>query len=66
MKTAIIVIADPQSATEEAAARVFNALGFAEEGKRQGDEIEVRFVGTGTRWPAELAKLDHPFERALQ
>jgi hypothetical protein len=60
MKTAIIIIADPKSATEEATARVFNALALAEEGKRQGDEVEVTFIGTGARWPAELAKLGHP------
>jgi hypothetical protein len=60
MKTAIIIIADPKSATEEATARVFNALALAEEGKRQGDQVEVTFIGTGARWPAELAKLGHP------
>ena len=60
MKTAIIIIADPKSATEEAAARVFNALALAQESKRQGDEVEVTFIGTGARWPAELAKLGHP------
>jgi hypothetical protein len=60
MKTAMIILADPQSATEEALGRVFNALALADEGKRNGDQIEVTFVGTGTRWPAELAKLDHP------
>jgi hypothetical protein len=36
MKTAIIIIADPKFATEEATARVFNALALAEEGKRPG------------------------------
>lgn len=59
MKTAIIIISDPK-AGEEALARAFNALGVAAEGKAAGDEIELSFIGTGTRWPAELAKLTHP------
>ncbi len=59
MKTAIIIISDPK-AGEEALARAFNALGVAAEGKASGDEVELSFIGTGTRWPAELAKLTHP------
>ena len=59
MKTAVIVISDPQ-AGEEALGRVFNALAVAAEGKRADDEVEISFIGTGTRWPAELAKLTHP------
>jgi hypothetical protein len=66
MKTAIIIIADPKSATEEATARVFNALALAEEGKRQGDQVEVTFIGTGARWPAELAQLGHPQTRSTR
>jgi len=59
MKTAIIIISDPK-AGEEALARVFNALAVAAEGKQAGDEVEVSFIGTGTRWPAELSKVAHP------
>lgn len=59
MKTAVIIISDPK-AGEEALARVFNALAVAAEGKQAGDEIEVSFIGTGTRWPAELSKISHP------
>lgn len=61
MKTAIIIIADPTSETEEANGRLFNALALAHECKQQGDEVEVTFIGAGTRWPAELTKLSHPF-----
>ncbi len=61
MKTAIIIIADPKSGTEEANARAFNALALALESKKAGDQVEVSFIGTGTRWPAELTKLTHPF-----
>lgn len=60
MKTAIIILADPGSGSEEATARVFNALALADEARREGDEVEVTFIGTGTRWPTELSKLGHP------
>ena len=53
MKTAIIIVADPKSETEEAKGRLFNALALA--------RVEVAFIGAATRWPAELAKLSHPF-----
>lgn len=59
MKTAVIIISDPK-AGEEALARVFNALAVAAEGKQSGDEVEVSFIGTGTRWPAELSKVSNP------
>lgn len=61
MKTAIIIVADPKSETEEAKGRLFNALALARECKQHGDEVEVAFIGAATRWPAELAKLSHPF-----
>lgn len=60
MKTAIIVVSDPKSGSEEALGRVFNALALAAECKQKGDEVAVVFNGTGTRWPAELAQLTHP------
>jgi hypothetical protein len=59
MKTAIIIISDPK-AGEEALARVFNGLAVAAEGKQAGDEVEVSFIGTGTRWPTELSKVNNP------
>jgi len=61
MKTAIIITSDPKSGTEEAAGRLFNALALAQESQRLGDRVEVVFIGAGTRWPAELTKLEHPF-----
>lgn len=60
MKTAIFIMSDPRSGTDEALARVLNALGFADECRREGDELAIVFTGTGTRWPAELSKLTHP------
>lgn len=59
MKTAIIVISDPK-AGEEALARVFNALGLAADCQRAGDQVELAFIGTGTRWPAALTQPTHP------
>ncbi len=60
MKTAIIIMSDPKSGSEEALGRVFNALALAAESKQKGDEVAVVFNGAGTRWPAELTKLAHP------
>jgi hypothetical protein len=65
MKTAVIIISDPQGG-EEALARVFNGLAVAAEGKQAGDEVEVGFIGTGTRWPAELTKVGHPVNGLYQ
>jgi len=60
MKTAIVIMSDPRTGSEEALGRVFNALALASECKQKGDEVAVVFNGTGTRWPAELSKLSHP------
>jgi hypothetical protein len=54
MKTAIIILSDPKSGSEDALGRVFNALALASECKQKGDEVAVVFNGAGTRWPAEL------------
>lgn len=60
MKTAIFVLSDPKSETDEATTRLLNALAYGDECKRSGDELAIVFAGTGTRWPQELAKLTHP------
>lgn len=60
MKTAIIILSDPKSGSEEALGRVFNALATAYDFKQQGDDVTVRFQGTGTRWVGELSKAEHP------
>lgn len=59
MKLAIFVLSDPK-AGEEALGRVFNALACAVDAERSGDQAELVFAGTGTRWPAELSRLGHP------
>jgi hypothetical protein len=48
MKTAVIIISDPK-AGEEALARAFNALAVAVESREAGDQVELSFIGTGTR-----------------
>lgn len=60
MKTAIIVLSDPKSGSEEALGRVFNALAAAYDYQQNGEEVTILFQGTGTRWLAELTKSDHP------
>jgi hypothetical protein len=60
MKTAIVIMSDPKSGSEEALGRVFNALALASECKDKGDEVAVVFNGAGTRWPEQLVKLSHP------
>ena len=60
MKTAIIILSDPKSGSEEALGRVFNALAAAYDFKQKGNEVTVLFQGAGTRWLAELSKDDHP------
>lgn len=37
MKTAIIIMSDPKSGSEESLGRVFNALALASECKQKGD-----------------------------
>jgi hypothetical protein len=59
MKLAIIVMSDPKQG-DEALGRAFNALALAAEARDRGDDVEVTFVGAGTRWPAELSRLGHP------
>src|SRR5262245_18896418 len=59
MKLAIIIASDPR-AGEESFGRAFNALALAAEAHQRGDDVNVVFAGTGTRWPAELSKLANP------
>jgi hypothetical protein len=54
-KVAVFVFAD--TGTKEGLGRVVNALETAKE--FANDEVRLYFDGTGTKWPAELAKEDH-------
>ncbi len=60
MKTAIVVLSDPKSGSEESLGRVFNALAAAYDFKQRKDDVQVLFQGAGTRWPGELTKPEHP------
>ena len=58
-KHAVVILSDPAGG-EESLGRAFNALAFAADAQRAGDEVKVLFAGAGTRWPAELSRLGHP------
>jgi hypothetical protein len=60
VKTAIIVMTDPNNGAADSLGRVFNALALAHESKAAGDQVELVFEGAGTRWPEQLIRLDHP------
>lgn len=60
MKTAIIILSDPNTGSEEALGRVFNALAAAYDFKQANDDVEILFQGAGTRWVGELSKSNHP------
>ncbi len=60
MKTAIIILSDPKTGSEEALGRVFNGLATAYDIKQAGDEVSILFQGAGTRWIGELTQKEHP------
>lgn len=60
MPTAIVVLSDPRSGSDDALGRVFNALAVAYDFKANGEAVTVLFQGAGTRWIGELTKGDHP------
>ncbi len=59
-KTAIIVLSDPNTESEEALGRVFNALAAAYDYDQAGNDVSLMFQGAGTRWPERLQRPDHP------
>lgn len=59
-KTAVIILADPESGGEEAVGRMFNGLVTAYDAKARGDDITVLFQGAGTRWASLITAPDHP------
>src|SRR5688572_19543043 len=59
-KTAIVILSDPDSNSEEALGRLFNGLAAAHEFKAGGDDVRVIFQGTGTRWLGRVTQPDHP------
>lgn len=59
-KIAVVVLSDPNSGSEEALGRVFNALVMAFDAKQRGDDVSVLFMGAGTRWSGLITAPDHP------
>lgn len=59
-KAAIVIMTDPRSGSEESLGRMFNALAAAYDFKQRGDEVQILFQGTGTRWASELINAEHP------
>lgn len=59
-KTAVIILADPKSGTDEALGRLFNGLVTAYDAKQRGEEVTILFQGAGTRWAGLIADKAHP------
>jgi hypothetical protein len=59
-RTAIVILSDPNSGSEEALGRLFNGLAAAHEFKQRGDDVQIIFQGTGTRWLGHITRPDHP------
>lgn len=59
MKLAIAITSDPQSG-DDGLGRAFQGLALAAEAKQHGDQVDIVFIGPGTRWPAVASKLGHP------
>lgn len=59
-KAAIVVLADPDSGSDEALGRVFNALAAAWDLQTRGKDVTILFQGAGARWPGHLADSSHP------
>lgn len=66
MPTAIVVLSDPRSGSDDALGRVFNALAAAYDFKANGEAVTLLFQGAGTRWVGELARPDHPAHALFQ
>lgn len=59
-KTAIVILADPKSGSDESLGRTFSALAAAYDFKQRGEDVQILFQGAGTRWPSELVNPEHP------
>ena len=56
-KIAIVVLTDTEG--NEALGKIVNALTAAKEFKDGGDDVQVIFTGTGTKWIGQLTQPDH-------
>ena len=60
MKTAIVILSEHKSGSDESLGRGFNALATTYDLKNAGKEVSILYQGAGTRWPEALQKDDHP------
>ncbi|HSR54018.1 MAG TPA: DsrE family protein [Acidobacteriota bacterium] len=65
MKTAIIILSDPENG-EDALGRAFNGLAAAYDFQQKGEEVTILFQGAATRWPGRLSQPDHPAHALYQ
>lgn len=61
LKTALIILSDPNSGSDDANGKLFNALAAAYDFKQADQEVTILFQGAGTRWPALLENVQNPF-----
>ena len=59
-KTAIVILSDPKSNSDEALGRVLNALALTYDLKHSSSEVLITFQGAGTRWVTLLQDPSHP------
>jgi hypothetical protein len=59
-RAAVVVLSDPNSGSEEALGRLFNALAAVYDFKQRGLDVQLLFQGAGTRWAGELVNREHP------
>lgn len=65
-KTAIILLSDPNSGSDEALGRAFNAMAFALDLKQRELEVALLFQGAGTRWIKPLSDAAHPLHALFE
>lgn len=63
-KIAIVVLTDTEGG--EGLGRVVNALTAAKEFKEAGDQVQVIFSGTGTKWIGRLSQPSHKLHGLYQ
>lgn len=61
LKTALIILSDPNSGSDDANGKLFNALAAAYDFKQADQDVTILFQGAGTRWPALLENKENPF-----
>jgi len=59
MKTAVVVLSDPEGG-DEALGRLFNALAATFDLKAGEQVVELVFQGAGTRWAGVVTSAEHP------